>query len=366
MPKASADAGQKTGHRVVVLTDRATATQSISFTKPLEEGGGDVSVELFTHHPAHLIQLTRDDFWSRQKPAALFLSRQAHPRVFPVLRLARQHGVPSVFHIDDDLLDVTTALEAERAQYYQDPERIRVLRSAMNLVDLVYASTEPLAIRLAEHGISTKIVAGDIYCSIDPAEFVKPLPASGPVIGYMGSAGHSQDLAQVMPTIVKLMHDIPSLRFETFGTIAQPPEMAPLIDRYSHHAGEPNYASFLRRLRDLGWWVGIAPLVDNTFNRCKADTKWVEYSLAGMAVVASDLPVYHRACADGSGLLATTPDDWYKSLAVLVRSGEMRRTLLQSARSKLAAHYTHAALQQQVRSVIELAQAQYGLHQLDD
>jgi glycosyltransferase involved in cell wall biosynthesis len=351
--------------RLLVLTDRVGATQAISFTQPIDFQSGQIErVETFTYQESKLAYLTQDEYWRHHKPSVLFLSRYTDARIFPVLEMARRSGVPSVFHIDDDLLEITTAMSADRVQHYQDPERIRVLRSALYRVDLVYASTPALASRLVDHGVTTKIVAGDLYCSVDPAKLAPPMPATGPVIGYMGSASHSADLALVLPALARLMRAIPSLRFETFGTIPPPPEMAEFGSRYSHHAGDTNYAGFLAKLSELGWWAGIAPLEDNTFNRCKADTKWVEYSSAGMAVVASDLPVYQKACADGCGLLAATEEDWYTHLEAVVRDGGLRGRLLACARAKLADQYNHRALERQLISVIEQAQAEYREHQL--
>jgi hypothetical protein len=159
------------------------------------------------------------------------------------------------------------------------------------------------------------------------------------------------------------MKDMPTLRFETFGTVPPPPELAEFGPRYSHHPGVIQYTGFLERLSELGWWVGIAPLEDNAFNRCKADTKWVEYTFAGMAVVASDLPVYHRACEDGAGMIASSETDWHMRLGALLRSADLRRQLISKARDKLARHYTHEALQVQLLSVIDRAESAYQAHQ---
>ena len=343
------------GHRLLVLADRLGATQSISFTLPINLNSGDIeSVDIYSRGESRLAYLTQAEFWLNHRPTVLVLSRYTDPAVLPLLKLARKYKVPSVFHIDDDLLDMPATL-AERYEVYQDPSRRIALRTALDSVDLVYASTLPLAERLIEHGITTEIFAGSIYCSVDPERMPALLPSTGPVLGYMGSGGHSTDLATVMPTIVRLMKEMPLLRFETFGTISPPPEMSDFGGRYAHHSGLSDYTAFLARLNELGWWVGIAPLDDNPFNRCKADTKWVEYSFAGSAVVASDLPVYHRACAGGAGATARDADEWYTSLGLLLRSADLRRKMVEIAREKVRRLYTHQELQKQLLAVLEQA-----------
>jgi glycosyltransferase involved in cell wall biosynthesis len=200
------------------------------------------------------------------------------------------------------------------------------------------------------------IVAGDIYCSVlaDEVGALVP-PATGPVIGYMGTGGHSADLALILPAIGELMNQLPSLNFELFGTIKMPAELAGFGSRVRHLPPVADYAKFRSQLRSLGWWVGLAPLEDNPFNRCKADTKWVEYSLAGMAVVASNLPVYHRACGDGCGILASTPDEWARAVADLLYRPDARQRMIAAAQAKLRASYSREKLRAQVIQVFEQA-----------
>jgi hypothetical protein len=82
-----------------------------------------------------------------------------------------------------------------------------------------------------------------------------------------------------------------------------------------------------------------------------------------MAVVASDLPVYHRACEGGSGKLAATAEDWHGHLGSLLRDGRLRSAQIATARAKLTRLYTHASLQRQLVAVIERATKAFRLHQ---
>ncbi|MCA3242670.1 MAG: glycosyltransferase [Rubrivivax sp.] len=344
------------GH-IVVLAESVGATQTISFAQPLA-----LPSERSSGRPHRLSMLADDKAWDdeagrralldRLEPTVLVLSRYGTPRALAMLQQARRRGVPVLFHIDDDLLDVPMSLGKAKYDFYHQPERLACLRATMDTADGVYASTGPLARRLAEHGIRSPIVAGDLYCSPAPGTPPVPLPATVPVIGYMGTGGHSQDLALVMPAIVALMRQWPELRFETFGTIKPPAEMAAFPGRYAHHPGVADYDGFLEKLGGLGWWVGLAPLEDNPFNRCKADTKWVEYTWCGMAVVAADLPVYHRACSRSSGLLARDVDDWREAIASLLRSEARRHAQVQAARDHLRLGYDRGRLRQQVLDVI--------------
>jgi hypothetical protein len=151
------------------------------------------------------------------------------------------------------------------------------------------------------------------------------------------------------------MDAVPSLQFELFGTIEMPTELQRFGHRIRHLPPVADYSSFIPFLRSLGWWIGLAPLEDHAFNRCKADTKWVEYSLAGMAVIASDLPVYHRACAGGAGLLAADTGGWRHAMMTLLHDSAARREMVNRAQQKLRESYTHDILRRQVENVFDEA-----------
>ena len=347
---------------LLVLTDKPSATQHISFTQPLQpECSGDaIRLVLDSGKGAGRTPAEHLAYWEQHHPTTLVLSRYSGDSAMSMLKLARERRVPSIFHIDDDLLDVPLTLGKDKYNHYHQPQRLANLRAALDASDLVYASTSELARQLRAHGIRSPVHSGTLYCTADIDQLKSHAPASAPVIGYMGTGGHSQDLASVLPALTQLMDELPALRFETFGTISPPAEMARFGARYLHHPGIADYDEFLVGLCNLGWWVGIAPLEDNPFNRCKADTKWVEYTVAGLAVVASDLPVYHRACSDGAGALAGTDTHWADSLRRLVCDGVQRQRMVQVAQDKLRLSYTRSLLRQQLMQVIDAAKVQHS------
>jgi len=336
-----------------VASDHTGATQAISFRNVL---AGHLPLT-FSDDRGGL-----EDLLPAAVPDVLVLSRLTSARGADLVDWARARNVPLVFHIDDDLLDVPAELGQEKSAHYRDPARLMHLRHNMDASDLVYASTGPLAERLRGHGITSPILPGRIYCSVDAGSIREPMPTSSPTIGYMGTGGHAGDLSLVLPVIEQLMDAMPSLRFELFGSIPTPDGLTRFGARVRHHPPVRDYDQFVARLRAMGWWIGIAPLEDHPFNRCKADTKWVEYSLAGMAVVASDLPVYHRACADGAGFLARTQDDWMRHLMRLLSEPALRSATIATAHRRLAADYAHAALRRQALEVFAAARQKRTEH----
>ena len=71
------------------------------------------------------------------------------------------------------------SLGEHKFKIYNDPARLQQLRDNIEGCDLLYVSTPALKSAMERNGITIPIIAGDIYCSIDPAHIGTTLPATG-------------------------------------------------------------------------------------------------------------------------------------------------------------------------------------------
>jgi 2-polyprenyl-3-methyl-5-hydroxy-6-metoxy-1,4-benzoquinol methylase len=99
-----------------------------------------------------------------------------------------------------------------------------------------------------------------------------------------------------------------------------------------------DYAGFKAFLATLDNTIGIIPLDDSRFSACKSPVKYLDFSLAGIPAVCSDVPPYNDCVIDGeNGILCTnTEDDWYQAIRELVLSVS-RRTQIASAARRFSA-----------------------------
>lgn len=342
--------------RILVVTDIVTATQVISFLNPLAPDcqTGATSLALATEGKSGSDLVTA---FEDMQPDVVIFSRSTKPSALELSEIARAARVPCVYHIDDDLLKVPPSIGGGKAEAYSDESRRSRLRQLILNADVLYTSTAPLAEEMSEFRGKLEIISGDVYCTAVADALPMPRPSPWPVIGYMGSSSHVNDLALAVPAIERLLQENEILRFETFGGIEMPESLLRFGSRVQSHAGERNYASFIRKLQSLGWWIGLAPLENTAFNCCKADTKWVEYTSAGIAVIASDVAVYERACRKGSGCLARSVDDWYSMTSQLLASEADRQKMLERARLKLRKLYSPERVAQQIYNVVDRARS---------
>jgi len=74
--------------------------------------------------------------------------------------------------------------------------------------------------------------------------------------------------------------------------------------------------------------IGLAPLPDNPFTRGKCSFKVLEYSAAGLAVVASPVGTNAEHVRDEiTGFLADSDDEWIARIAQLIENPQLRKTM---------------------------------------
>jgi glycosyltransferase involved in cell wall biosynthesis len=88
------------------------------------------------------------------------------------------------------------------------------------------------------------------------------------------------------------------------------------------------------KVASLNLDIGIAPLVDDEFNRCKSSLKWSEYASMKVPAVCSDLEPYNCIEEGKTGLLAKTEDEFVEKISNLIDNETLRREIGQNAYDK--------------------------------
>jgi hypothetical protein len=70
---------------------------------------------------------------------------------------------------------------------------------------------------------------------------------------------------------------------------------------------------------------GLAPLLDNDFNRCKSELKILEAGSKYKPFIGTDMITYSRASANID--LCSSEDDWVESIKELVMDKQLRESL---------------------------------------
>ena len=349
--------------RILAFADRLGPTLQINWMRPLAASRRQgrsavwlVEERQFEARAALLgasgVQRDLDALFRELRPHLVAVSRYGGPSAKAMVEAAKRHGIPLVFHIDDNLLAVDPDIGAAKVARHAAPQRIAALKLLMTEADLVYVSTEALRRQLDALGLTFKAchvgaIAGgaDVMRRRDP----EPGTAKAITIGYMASSSHVADLAMVMPALLRILDERPEVRVEVFGSLKVPEALAQKACRA--HPPVDNYDAFLDRLASMPWDIGLAPLRTTEFNLAKTNTKWIEYAAAGIPVICSDHPVYRDVIAAG-GATPAADDRWYDVICAMIDQPERRRAQLETAQRLLEHEYSLQRLRAQLADVI--------------
>ncbi len=269
-------------------------------------------------------------------------------------------GAALAYDLDDDLLHIPRDHPDAPALRPKAKLVQRLLRDAR----MVTVSTPALAASLAPLRCDAVVVPNGLderlWADLPPG--VKPgrRLRGGPVrLLYMGTATHGADFALIEPALERLKDDYGDrVTVDMLGVTARN-DLPDWVDRPAMpgiaSASYPGFVNWITQ--QPGWDIGLAPLADTAFNRCKSAIKTLDYAALGLAVVASDVPAYRGSLADGPGgvLAANQPDAWYAALSRLVRDRELRGELARGAVEAFIAHGTLARQAEARRAALLLS-----------
>ncbi len=359
--------------RLLIFADMLGASQAIAFVEGLSRARREGRAAVCIVEEAALApdaaaragpsaRAVIQEVFDQTDPTAVVLSRFSLGGASEEIRAqARARALPLLAHIDDDLADLPVTAGVERYRAARHPRRAHVLHQALTEADLVMAATPALADRLARRLGHGRIGWLDTGAAGAAGPHAGPAGDGAVVVGYMGSASHDADLRMIAPALNAILSGGPRVRLELFGSIARQPA-ADLLpgSTVRRDAVAGDYADFRRRLAGLGWDIGLAPLHDTPYNRCKTATKWAEYAEAGFAVIASDMPVYQPIFAADAAMPARD-GDWEPVLRRLIGSARVRQALVRRADALLGAQYGWDRLEAQVLGLIGGAAARVAV-----
>jgi hypothetical protein len=269
------------------------------------------------------------------------LQRITHQFMAEAIPLMRKNGIAVVTDVDDDLTSIHPSNPAykgyhPRNQWLVDRKSGEFSRNSWhNLVaacresTLVTVSTPALLDVYARQG-QGKVIFNHLpsfYYGVDHVDSDR--------IGWPASlASHPDDPSAIGGAMARLCADPGA--FQVIGDPTGCGYAFGLARDPSGHDLPIALTEWPRAVAGLG--IGVAPLADTRFNRCKSWLKPLEMSALGVPWVASPRAEYSRLYQRGvkSGLvigaLADTPRRWYQELKKLQDSPALRQERAAAAR----------------------------------
>jgi len=196
---------------------------------------------------------------------------------------------------------------------------------ALRRADAVIVTNSTLAGRVKKFNRDIRIVPNYIRA----ADWPRPQQADDSNIWLVlaGSQSHDLDWQIVTKAIRKVKEQRPQVKLRVLGYL--PAYLSALCD--SHVPWTLSLEEYRASL--YGAHIGLAPLPDSAFNRCKSPIKAYEYALAGMAVIGS--PTQYQTILDNTGIVARTESEWLSAIFAYVDDAAYRQSAADALRAEV-------------------------------
>lgn len=237
-----------------------------------------------------------------------------------VSKIAKKAGKKRIYVLDDDLLNVPDYLSS--SPYYLLPSTNRNIRTIMSNCDTFLT---PSPVLMEKYGGSFE----HRYLISEPSlNRINRKPENEKIkIGFAGSIDRAQDINQILSGAIRKIVEKygDSIEIEFLG--AKPEFVNELgLKHLPYQDGYDAYTAFMAK---CNWDIGLAPMPETPFHRCKYFNKYVEYASFGIAGIYSDCEPYIYGIRDReNGLLVkNTTEDWVAAISELIENETLRKKI---------------------------------------
>ena len=161
---------------------------------------------------------------------------------------------------------------------------------------------------------------------------------------HFGSSTHSASLysQDFIGAVDRIMKEYPNFTFLTIGTFI-PALRNKWGRRYEQGFGDGDLLKWVKMMPKFMDDVDFAlvPLINNTYNRSKSGTKYLEVSSYKIPGVYKNIRQYNEIIKNGeNGYLASTEEEWYQSIKSLIDNAKLRKEMGEKAYKTVKENHT--------------------------
>lgn len=225
-----------------------------------------------------------------------------------------------IYILDDDLLNLPDYVSS--AKYYKLKTIQNNIKSIMNNCDIFLTPSRTL---LNKYGPQFKysflIDEPSINCVFKTKENEKIK------IGFAGSIDRQQDINEILQDVLKKIISKYKDKIEIEFMGAKPA----LVDEYNlkYIPYQDSYMKYTKKMGELNWDIGLAPMPVSEFHSCKYFNKYVEYASFGIAgIYTKCVPYVYGINNMVNGLLVDNDkNQWIDAIETLINNVELRKKI---------------------------------------
>ncbi len=276
----------------------------------------------------------------------LYFIRPANTLSLKIARLASKAGKTVIFFMDDDLFNLPADMPTM-------PWRQKALRNLLSVSDILNSSSPYIIEKYKNDSagkrsaiLDTAVPTDEVERSLSRiSEKIKEEDQKVRIVFAAGGNHEPQFRKFIEPSLSKLSEKYGNRISLSF--VGVHPNIA--SDDYKF---EVNFFESLplleyrKLMREQDFDIGLSPLNEDEFTKCKYFNKYIEYGMVGIPGIYSNVEPYTYAVRDSeNGLLAdNNSDSWYKSICRMIDDKRLRLDCAKNALLDLKEHFSDRAI----------------------
>lgn len=254
--------------------------------------------------------------------------------------LGEEFNIPVVLETDDNI-EAVRPYNPGYSGYHPGSEALTWGKQVPKLVDAITVTTKNL------HDLH-KRDCENVYVlpnSLDiewRSQCKKRVWPKGEIhIGWLGSSAHYENLKLIEEPVIEILKKYPNVHFHSMGMYEKAlwRKVPEDVRKRMHTVPWATLKKWPQAIADCGLDIGLAPAVDNLFNRAKSNLRYLEYSMYKTAVIASPTECYSCIKDGKTGLHALEPIDWFNCMEKLILNPDLRDKLALNSYKDLITNY---------------------------
>lgn len=286
---------------------------------------------------------------------------------FEYVRECLNFNIPIGYDIDDPMYDKDLLLTNKNMNYIDLSTFKSILDDsdyilkAINLCDFMIVSTPGMKTNLMQkHKIKNVFIRRNLVDE-ETKTYSKQILRTKKenstkiikIIYATPSKAHNADLYFIKDVLIKVLQENKGkVRLVLMGDLDLIDDFN-VVKKYIDIEPAKDYKGFLKTLSTMD--INIVPLLDNQFNDCKSNIKFLDASMVEVASVCSYVGEYKENLTDGKHcFLAKNLEEWYLKLTTLINDKELRIKIAKDAKNHAESFFDYNNLTNEIKQIERL------------